>query len=1586
MGVAESLLGVSIKWGDAMTCKVRYLNSAGIMPREIKGIEALAKAFPSNWLFFVSLNCFPRNQSPMEIDAVVVMDDLILVLEIKDWNGKLTHKGDRWFVNGAPRKRSAAILVDEKAKKLKSVIQGQSPLAGAFYVESRVVFTGTANASNLLPEEQARCLTLTEAIAIGDPTKRHLYVKRGKVSLTKACSLEAEFDKIFNNSQLFQRLESDWDGYTVTEKDIFVHPKQVWYDHLAERSDEKRLKAMVRTWSFSNLPVGLNSSEMRKVVAMRETNAFAYLQDIGSELISRHRVLREVATPDEEVATDHFEVRQIAPGWYPLDKYIVRNSEGLDTRDRVTIVTTLLSSVAELHRVNMTHRDLGPRSVWVGGHSDLALTGFMSCQLPDKSTVMDWLKDLRGYAGFLPEDVSGIPSTGRQRDVYSCTYLATQVLTGAPPKVEDIEAVIATLPADLTNLADWVRKGLSVDPSLRFASAAELMDAFAIIVEAGPADGFDPTLLDRFETNEVPYARWPLSTVVSSSSQKQVYTHTKDGQTTMVKVWMSWLRGRSTQSDCALLKLLVSVDQLIDAPLKGLPRFIGRGLSPLGAFVVYERGDGTPLVDVKSLPENSGLEIAADLLRTVAALHERGCEHGDISPSNVLVNVEDRSVCLIDPFDISLVGDGTVRTPSMLPDNWELLPQAAIDRFSALKAAQMLLALDSSDAAQSLQSAFEAELNKPIVESLQFAIAKVSQAMQALVATDVLDFHLMTELNTHGFAQVDRMYVRRNVDQSGSVIFELTTEKAQLILKGDGIQFQQHYFRPTFFATLAHLSLSARSDLPIKVTVQQGGIGGFEELYAYLSRHELLTVHLPEESEAAPPAQFEVRWHWTKLLEIEEDSRVEISVTQILAQKDQNLVLAYENLGRDFDFDEEDSIDVFVGNRKIGYVDLSASSFPSAIGIVCERGNISDGDRLRLAERREQTSMERRSRAVRRILERRSVIGNLMEYFDPHKSVPPKSFDLSIDDAQLSAYGLNAGQQHAFRHLLSNGPVGLLQGPPGTGKTKFIASFVHWLTSKGGGQRVLIASQSHEAVNNAIESLLRLHKERGETRPSLLRIGSKGITDRIRPFQTSELRERYRVKFDAAAKNRFAQLTKALGIDRLFASELFDLDKQVGTFARRLNAVQEALDEDEGQLAVDRGRNRVQQARVQNAFRSAFKAVTGQETDGGSPLQAYDQLVGELCLKHPGVSPADVSSAQRALKLTNDWLASLGSPGRNFEEFLAKTRSVVSATCVGVGQTRIKIDTQVFDWVIVDEAARCTPGELAVPIQMAKRVLLVGDHLQLLPMMDDQMLSDLNEVEPGVSLEELARSDFERAFTSTYGQAIGVRLAEQYRMDSAICNLVSECFYERSGIRLETSETRKPALQSTDFGVSWLSKPLVWVDACNEHMNSESRLEGETTIYNRSEVDAVIAVLEKLAGDRGLVAALTKLDDETPIGVICMYAGQKRQIELAWSRRPFEPKFKRLVRIDTVDSYQGKENAIVILSLVRSNPKGSPGHVGTPNRCNVAVSRAQERLIIVGDADMWGRRVDPSLPMRKVFEHMQSHPGHSNFLNAAEVK
>ncbi|WP_307952819.1 AAA domain-containing protein [Sinorhizobium medicae] len=64
----------------------------------------------------------------------------------------------------------------------------------------------------------------------------------------------------------------------------------------------------------------------------------------------------------------------------------------------------------------------------------------------------------------------------------------------------------------------------------------------------------------------------------------------------------------------------------------------------------------------------------------------------------------------------------------------------------------------------------------------------------------------------------------------------------------------------------------------------------------------------------------------------------------------------------------------------------------------------------------------------------------------------------------------------------------------------------------------------------------------------------------------------------------------------------------------------------------------------------------------------------------------------------------------------------------------------------------------------------------------------------------------------------------------------------------------------------------------------------------------------------------------------------------------------------TVDSYQGKENPVVLLSLVRNNEEGPmeagvrrvrEGFLTTPNRINVAVSRAMDRLVVVGVRGRW---------------------------------
>lgn len=78
-------------------------------------------------------------------------------------------------------------------------------------------------------------------------------------------------------------------------------------------------------------------------------------------------------------------------------------------------------------------------------------------------------------------------------------------------------------------------------------------------------------------------------------------------------------------------------------------------------------------------------------------------------------------------------------------------------------------------------------------------------------------------------------------------------------------------------------------------------------------------------------------------------------------------------------------------------------------------------------------------------------------------------------------------------------------------------------------------------------------------------------------------------------------------------------------------------------------------------------------------------------------------------------LGAFRSPNANFTEFLAKSRTVVAGTLVGIGKRYTGVVDNIFDWVIVDETGRATSSELAVAMQVGHRVLLVGDHFQLPP-------------------------------------------------------------------------------------------------------------------------------------------------------------------------------------------------------------------------------------------------------------------------------
>lgn len=97
----------------------------------------------------------------------------------------------------------------------------------------------------------------------------------------------------------------------------------------------------------------------------------------------------------------------------------------------------------------------------------------------------------------------------------------------------------------------------------------------------------------------------------------------------------------------------------------------------------------------------------------------------------------------------------------------------------------------------------------------------------------------------------------------------------------------------------------------------------------------------------------------------------------------------------------------------------------------------------------------------------------------------------ALDDITFSTSDFNDSQKKAIRKVLYSDSISLIQGPPGTGKTKVIKEIVRQIISSVDKvdemPKILIASQSHTAVDNIIEDLINLNGSRLD----IIRIGKK---------------------------------------------------------------------------------------------------------------------------------------------------------------------------------------------------------------------------------------------------------------------------------------------------------------------------------------------------------------------------------------------------------------------------------------------------------------------------------------------------------------
>lgn len=244
-----------------------------------------------------------------------------------------------------------------------------------------------------------------------------------------------------------------------------------------------------------------------------------------------------------------------------------------------------------------------------------------------------------------------------------------------------------------------------------------------------------------------------------------------------------------------------------------------------------------------------------------------------------------------------------------------------------------------------------------------------------------------------------------------------------------------------------------------------------------------------------------------------------------------------------------------------------------------------------------------------------------------------------------------------------------------------------------------------------------------------------------------------------------------------------------------------------------------------------------------------------------------------------------------------------------------------MDMVIVDEAGSVPEWKLPLLTRLDAEVLLmVGDHKQLPP------YSDCKEFIPESFLERMA------------GMLPVTMLKTQYRMHPDINSVVSKHFY---GAKLFTAEARAHACRSSR---AESSSAIVWHSHTSEEEEDDVT---RTSKLNREEARIICEELMPAFRDTG-----------KRIAVITFYKAQQRLLQDMLGEAAI---------VMTVDAAQGSEADVVILSCVRSNKGKDIGHVNNRFRLNVALSRAKDQLVIVGNAACFRQGRHTSSP---VWQHL----------------
>lgn len=271
---------------------------------------------------------------------------------------------------------------------------------------------------------------------------------------------------------------------------------------------------------------------------------------------------------------------------------------------------------------------------------------------------------------------------------------------------------------------------------------------------------------------------------------------------------------------------------------------------------------------------------------------------------------------------------------------------------------------------------------------------------------------------------------------------------------------------------------------------------------------------------------------------------------------------------------------------------------------------------------------------------------------------------------------------------------------------------------------------------------------------------------------------------------------------------------------------------------------------------------------------------------------------------------------------ILRGQKLIGVTTTGLSKYRPLLSALNPRTILIEEAAESIEGPIAVAcVPSLKHLILVGDHQQLRPQCSVKHF----EGEPF----NLNVSLFERLVINEVEFEI---IRRQRRMIPEVRRLL-EPIYGKGTIKdHETvkSADHRPPIPGMG-GVNSFFFTHTWPESRDENFSA----------CNVQEADMLVAFFDYLILNGTPAKSIT---------VLTFYNGQRKAIIKAFRKHPNLKGY--VYNVVTVDSYQGEQNEIILLSLTRSNDSHSIGFLSVVNRICVALSRAKRGFYIFGNAEL----------------------------------